>query len=59
MTVSRKNILTYLLQSEKQEHKLNGMLISDPLTVLSLNALAEENPLLKAEMTRVGKINNL
>ena len=37
------------LQGEKREHKLNGMLISDPLSVLELNALPEANPLLKAE----------
>ena len=49
MTASKKNIWTYRLQGEKREHKLNGMLIADPLSVLELDALPEANPLLKAE----------
>ena len=52
MTASKKNIWTYRLQGEKREHKLNGMLISDPLTVLDLNTLPEANPLLTAETSK-------
>jgi len=52
MTASKKNIWTYRLQGEKREHKLNGMLISDPLAVLKLNALPEANPLLTAETSK-------
>lgn len=54
MTASKKNIWTYRLQGKKREHKLNGMLISDPLTVLELDALPEANPLLTAERDRAG-----
>ena len=54
VTASKKNIRTYRLQGEKREHKLNGMLISDPLSVLDLNALPEANPLLKAKTPRGG-----
>ena len=52
ITASNKNIWTYRLQGEKREHKLNGMLISDPLSVLDLNALPEANPLLTAETSK-------
>ena len=52
VTAAKKNIWTYRLQGEKREHKLNGMLIADPLSVLELNALPEANPLLKAETSK-------
>ena len=58
MTAAKKNIWTYRLQGEKRERKLNGMLISDPLTVLDLNALPEANPLLMAETSMPGTNNN-
>ena len=52
MTASKMNIWTYRLQGEKREHKLNGMLIADPLSVLELDALPEANPLLTAETSK-------
>lgn len=58
VTASKKNIWTYRLQGEKRGHKLNGMLISDPLTVLELNTLPEANPLLMAETPSAGINNN-
>ena len=56
VTASKKNIWTYRLQGEKREHKLNGMLISDPLTVLDLNTLPEANSLLTAETPKGGNM---
>ena len=58
VTAAKKNIWTYRLQGEKREHKLNGMLIADPLSVLELDALPEANPLLTAETSKAGINDN-
>ena len=50
MMASNQPIWTYQRQGRKRNSKLHGMLIPDPLTVLDLITLPEENSLLTPEM---------
>ena len=54
MMASNQPIWTYRQQGKKLNSRLRGMLIADPLTVLDLDDLPEENPLVTVETSRAG-----